>query len=63
MNTCISANSITLGKLLKRYKLKSRGNKEIIKAVQKVSSTLFGLNILAKKFEFKESKTYKNKQL
>ena len=55
MKTCISINSIALGKLLNRYKLTSTGKKKIIKAAQKKSSTLSGLNRLAKKLEFKES--------
>ena len=56
MNTCISINSIALGKLLKRYKLTSKGKQEIIKAVQKKYSTWSGLNRLARKIMFKESK-------
>ena len=55
MNTCISINSISLAKLLKRYKLTSIGRKEIIKAAQKSSSTWSSLNRLARKIEFKES--------
>ena len=55
MNTCISINSIALGKLLKRYKLTSKGKQEIIKAAQKKYSTCSGLNRLAKKIVFKES--------
>ena len=63
MNTCIFINSITLGKLLKRYKLTSRGKQEIIKVAKKRSSTWQGLNRLAKKIEFKESNINKNKHL
>ena len=63
MNTCISINSISLAKLLKRYKLTSIGRKEIIKSAQKSSSTWSGLNRLARKIEFKESIGNKNKQL
>ena len=59
MNTCISINSISLGKLLKRYKLTLKGKQEIIKAAQKRYLTWSGLNRLARKNEFKESK--KNK--
>ena len=55
MNTCISINSIALGKLLNRYKLTSKGKQEIIKAAQKKYSTWSGLNRLARKVEFKES--------
>ena len=54
MNTCISINSISLGKLLKRYKLTLKGKQEIIKA-QKRYSTWSSLNRLARKIEFKES--------
>ncbi len=55
MNTCISINSISLGKLLKRYKLTLKGKQEIIKAAQKRYSTWSSLNRLARKIEFKES--------
>ena len=61
MNTCISINSIALGKLLKRYKLTSKGKKEIIKAAQKKYSTLSSLNRLARKIVFKELSINKNK--
>ena len=49
MNTCISINSIVLGKLLKRYKLTSKGKQEIIKAAQKKYSTWSSLNKLVRK--------------
>ena len=55
MNTFISINSIALRKLLKRYKLTSKGRQEIIKAAQKKYSTWSSLNRLARKIEFKES--------
>ena len=55
MNTCISINSIALGKLLKRYKLTSKGKQEIIKAAQKKYSTWSVVNRLARKIVFKES--------
>jgi hypothetical protein len=61
VNTCISINSIALGKLLKRYKLKSKGKQEIIKAAQKKYSTWSGLNRLARKIMFKDSKITTNK--
>ena len=61
MNTCISINSIALGKLLKRYKLTSKGKQEIIKAAQKKYSTWSELNRLARKIMFKESKINTNK--
>ena len=55
MNTCISINSIDLGKLLKRYKLTSKGKQKIIKAAQKKYSTWSGLNRIAWSIVFKES--------
>ena len=61
MNTCISINSISLGKLLKRYKLTLKGNQAIIKAVQKRYSTWPSLNRLARKIMFKEFKITTNK--
>ena len=61
MNTCISINSIALGKLLKRYKFPPKGKQEIIKAAQKKYSTWSGLNRLARKIMFKESKITTNK--
>ncbi len=61
MNTCISINSIALGKLLKRYKLTSKGKQEIIKAGQKKYSTWSGLKRLARKIVFKESNITINK--
>ena len=61
MNTCISINSIALGKLLKRYKLTSKGKQEIIKAAQKKYSTWPGLNRLARKIVFMESNITINK--
>ena len=60
MNTCISINSISLGKLLKRYKLTSNGRQEIIKAAHKRYSTWSSLNRLARKIEFKDSNVNKN---
>ena len=61
MNTCISLNSLAVGKLLTRYKLTSKGNQEIIKAAQKKYSSLFSLNRLARKIEFKDTNIYKNR--
>ena len=55
MNNSISINSISLGKLLKRYKLILKRKQEIIKAAQKRYSTWSSLNRLARKIEFKES--------
>ena len=59
MHSCISINSKILEKLLKRYKLTTRGKQEIVKAVKKRSKTWSGLNRLARKIEFKESITNK----
>ncbi len=61
MNSFNSINSIALGKLLKRYKLTSKGRQEIIKAAQKRYSTCYGLNRLARKILFKNSNINKNK--
>ena len=61
MNTCISLNSIALGKLLKRYKLTTKGKQEITKAAQKKYSTWSSLNRLARKIVFKESNINKKK--
>ena len=63
MNTCICLNSIALRKLLKSYKLTSKGKQEIIKAAQKRYSTWSSLNRLARKIVFKESNINKNKKL
>ena len=61
MNTCISINSIALRKLLKRYKLTSKGKQEIVKAAQKRYSTWSSLNRLSRKIVFKYSNINKNK--
>ena len=61
MNTCISINSIALGKLLKRYKLTSKGKQEIIKAAQKRYSTWSSLIRITRKILFKESNINTNK--
>ncbi len=61
MNTCISINSIALGKLLKRYKLTSKGKQEIFKAAQKKYSKCSGLNRLARKIVLTKSNITKNK--
>ena len=61
MKSYISINSKKLGKLLKRYKLITRGKEEILKAAKIRSTTWSGLNRLARKIEFKESITNKNK--
>ncbi len=54
-----SINTKTLGKLLKRYKLKTTGKEEILKASKIRSTTWSGLNRLARNIVFKESVTKK----
>ena len=54
MNTCNSANSVKLGKLLKRFKLTPKNKQKIIQEAQKDYSTWsglkrFGLNLIIKK--------------
>ena len=63
MKICTYIDSITLGKLLKRYKSSSRGKKVIIKATQKRFSTWYGMNRLAGRLDFKNSNKYKNQYL
>ncbi len=63
MKSDSSINSIALRKLLKRYKLTSKGKQEIIKAAQKNYSTWSGLNRLARETVFKESNIFTNKKL
>ena len=53
MNTCISANSIKLGKLLTRFKLTPRDKQKIIQEAQKDYSTWSSLERLARVLEFK----------
>ncbi len=55
MNTCNSANSIRLGKLLKRFKLTPKNKQKIIHEAQKDYSTWSSLEKLARKLEFKIS--------
>ena len=55
MNTCNSANSIKLGKLLKRFKLTPKNKQKIIQAAQKDYSTWSSLERLARNLEFKNS--------
>ena len=51
MNTCISINSIALGNLLERYKLISKGNKDIIKTANQRYSIWSSFNRIARKIE------------
>ena len=62
MNTCNSANSIKLGKLLKRFKLTPKNKQKIIQEAQKDYSTWSSLERLARNLEFKNSleKKYQN---
>ena len=60
MNTCNSANSIKLGKLLKRFKLTPRNKQKIIKEAQKDYSTWSSLERLARDLEFRNSIAQKN---
>ena len=55
MNTCNSANSVKLGKLLKRFKLTPKNKQRIIQEAQKDYSTLSSLERLARILEFKNS--------
>ena len=55
MNTCNSANSIKLGKLLKRFKLTLKNKKKIIQEAQKNYSSWSDLERLARTLEFKNS--------
>ena len=55
MNTCNSANSIKLGKLLKRFKLTPKNKQKIIQEAQKDYSTWSSLESLARNLEFKNS--------
>ena len=55
MNTCNSANSIKLRKLLKRFKLTPKNKQKITQEAQKDYSTWYSLERLAKNLEFKNS--------
>ncbi len=55
MNTCNSINSITLGKLLKKYNLTPKNKQKVILLAQRKTATWSGLNRLARKLEFKQS--------
>ncbi len=55
MNTCNSANSIKLGKLLKRFKSTYKNKQKIIQEAQKDYSTWSSLERLARNLEFKNS--------
>jgi len=55
MNTCNSANSVKLRKLLKRFKLTPKNKQRIIQEAQKDYSTFSSLERLARILEFKNS--------
>ena len=55
MNTCNSANSFKLRKLLKRFKLTPKNKQRIIQEAQKDYSTFSSLERLARILEFKNS--------
>ena len=55
MNTCNSANSIKLGKLLKRFKLTPKNKQKIILEAQQDYSTWSSLERLVRNLEFKNS--------
>ena len=57
MNTCNSANSVTLGKLFKKFKLTPKNKQLIILVANKDYSTWFSLERLARNLEFKNSAT------
>ena len=55
MNTCNSANSKLLGKLLKTYDLMPNNKKKVIISAQRKKATWSGLHRLARKLEFIQS--------
>ena len=55
MNTRNAANSIKLGKLLKRFKLNPKNKQRIIQESQKDYSTWSSLKRLARNLEFKNA--------
>ena len=55
MNTCNSANSVKLGKILKRLKLTPKNKQRISQEAQKDYSTWSSLERLARILEFKNS--------
>ena len=55
MNTCNSANSKLLGKLLKKYDLTPKNNQKVIISAQRKTATWSDLHRLARKLEFLQS--------
>ena len=62
MNTCNSANSIKLRKLLKRFKLTPKNKQKIIQEAQKDYSTWSSLERLARNLEFKNTVSQKTQK-
>ena len=62
MNTCNSINSISLGRLLKKYNLNPNNKHQVILLSQRKTATWSGLHRLARKLEFKESVLDQKKQ-
>ena len=61
MNTCNSANSKSLGKLLQIYDLTPNNKQKVIISAQRKTATWSGLHRLARKLEFiQSSKDQKN---
>ena len=59
MNTCNSANSKSLGKLLQTYNLTPKNKQKVIITAQRKTATWSGLHRLARKLEFLQSKKTK----
>ena len=55
MNICNSANSQSLGKLLKKYDLTPKNKQKVIISAQRKTATWAGLHRLARKLEFLQS--------
>ena len=55
MNTCNSANSKLLGKLLKTYDLTPKNKQKVITSAQRKIATWAGLHRPARKLEFIQS--------
>ena len=62
MNTCNSANSVKLGKLLKRFKSTPKNKQRIIQEAQKDYSTWSSLERLARNLEFKNTVSQKTQK-
>jgi len=52
MNTCNSANSKSLGKLLQTYDLTPKNKQKVIISAQRKTATWSGLHRLVRKLEF-----------